>query len=218
VARFDPVTDFEPVIPMGYAMSVILVRGSLPVTTLPELVRYAHARPGKLAYASSGAGSANHLDTEVLATLTGMSLLHVPYRGTADGYRALLANDVQLMIGAITSALPPIRSGDARPLAVMARHRSTLLPDVPTLAEVGVGDADVRKWLGVVAPAGTPRAIVARLNETLDGILRTPSMQAWMRDHGFETGGGPPDEFRRILADDTLKWKAIVSRIEHDTR
>jgi tripartite-type tricarboxylate transporter receptor subunit TctC len=218
LARYDPVADFEPVIDLGYAMSVIMVASDLPVATLGELVDYARARPGVLAYASSGAGSANHLDTEVLASLTDMSLLHVPYRGTADGYRALVAGEVQVMIGAVTSALPHITAGRVRPLAVMAHARSSLLPAVPTLAELGYGDADVRKWMGIAAPAGTPRAIVATLNGALAHALAIPSMRAWMQRNGFEVAGGTPNDFRRILVEDDAKWSAIVGRVVREGR
>jgi tripartite-type tricarboxylate transporter receptor subunit TctC len=218
LGRYDPVADFEPVIDLGYAMSVVMVSADLPVSTLPELVDYARARPGALAYASSGAGSANHLDTEVLASLTGMSLLHVPYRGTADGYRALVAGEVHVMIGAVTSALPHIHAGRVRPLAVMAHARSPLLPQVPTLAGLGFGDADVRKWMGIAAPAGTPRAIVAMLNGALGHALATPSMRGWMQKNGFEVAGGTPDEFRRILVEDEAKWNGIVARVVREGR
>jgi len=217
-ARYDPVGDFEPVIDLGYAMSVVMVGADLPVATLGELVAYARAHPGALAYASSGAGSANHLDTEVLASLTGLSLLHVPYRGTADGYRALIAGEVQVMIGALTSALPHITAGRVRPLAVMARARSPLLPGVPTLAELGYGGADVRKWMGIAAPAGTPHAIVASVNGALARMLATPSMRAWMQKNGFEVAGGTPAEFRRILVEDEARWNAIVVRVVREGR
>jgi tripartite-type tricarboxylate transporter receptor subunit TctC len=217
-ARYDPVADFEPVIDLGYAMSVVMVASDLPISTLGELVDYARAHPGALAYASSGAGSANHLDTEVLASLTGMLLLHVPYRGTADGYRALVAGEVQVMIGAITSAQPHIAAGKVRPLAVMARARSPLLPAVPTLAELGFGDADVRKWMGIAAPAHTPRAVVASVNGALAHMLATASMRAWMQKNGFEVTGGTPAEFRRIVVEDDAKWNGIVGRVVREAR
>ena len=149
---YDPQRDFTPVINAAYATSVMVVASTLPVVTLRDFIAYARARPRQLYYASSGVGSANHVDTEVFAALAGISLIHIPYRGTADGYRALLADEVQVMFGAVTSALPHVEGGRLRALAVLTDQRSPVLPEVPTLAEAGLPDVDVRKWLGLVAP------------------------------------------------------------------
>ncbi len=213
VVRYDPVSDFDPVIDLVFATSVVVVDRSMPVATLGDLVRHAHAHPGALAYASSGAGSANHLDMEVLSALTGMTLLHVPYRGTADGYRALLAGEVQVTIGAVTSALPYLESGRLRALAVMAQRRSPLLPDVPTLVEAGAAEADVRKWMGVMAPARTPPAVIERLHAALAAILASPDVASWLAAHGFEPAGGAPEDFRRTLELDVPRWKRVVDRV-----
>ena len=210
---FDPLKDFTPIINLGYATSVVVVNPALPVKTLAELVAYARARPGGLNYASSGAGSANHIDTEVIAALAGIDLVHVPYRGTADGYRALLAGEVQLMVGAITSALPYIEAGKLRALVVLVDRRSPLLPDVPTIAQAGLGRVDVRKWLGFVAPAGTPPDIVLRLNRTLDRIVHEPQMRAWMDRQGFELAGGSAQDFDDVLRADYAKWGETVRRL-----
>ncbi len=211
--NYDPLRDFVPVFNIAYATSVIVVNPTLPVTTLAELIDYAKARPGRLNYASSGVGSANHLDTEVFASLAGIQLLHVPYRGTADGYRALLANEVQIMFGAVTSALPFITAGRIRPLAVLVDKRSPLLPDVPTLAQAGLGKVDVRKWLGLVAPAGTQPEIVGQLNRTLERILHGPGMRAWLDSQGLEVAGGSPQQFDRELRADYVKWGEVVRRL-----
>ena len=210
---YDPLRDFTPVINLAYATSVVVVNPKLPVTTLGELIAYAKARPGQLNYASSGAGSANHIDTEVFAELADIQLVHVPYRGTADGYRALLANEVQLMFGAVTSALPYVRSGKLRPLVVLVDKRSPLLPDVPTIAQAGLSSVDVRKWLGFVAPAGTPPEIVERLNRTLDGILHEPQTRAWLDRQGLELAGGSPQDFEQVLRADYVKWGETVRRL-----
>ncbi len=211
--HYDPLRDFAPVFNIAYATSVVVVNPSLPVYTLAELVDYAKARPGHLNYASSGVGSANHLDTEVFASLAGIQLLHVPYRGTADGYRALLANEVQIMFGAITSALPYINAGKLRPLVVLVDKRSPLLPDVPTIAEAGLGKVDVRKWLGLVAPAGTQPEIVERLNRVLNRILREPDVRAWLVNQGLDAAGGSVQQFDRELRADYVKWGEVVRRL-----
>jgi tripartite-type tricarboxylate transporter receptor subunit TctC len=209
---YDPLRDFTPVINIGYATSVVVVNSELPVRTLGELIAYAKARPGRLNYASSGVGSANHIDTEVFAALAGIDLVHVPYRGTADGYRALLANEVQLMVGAITSALPYVQAGKVRPLVVLVDTRSPLLPDVPTIAQAGLPSVDVRKWLGLVAPAGTPPEIVERLNRTLDRILHEPETRAWLDRQGLELAGGSAQDFDQVLRADYAKWAETLRR------
>ena len=210
---YDPLRDFTPVINLGYVTSVVVVNPRLPVTTLSELIAYAKAHPGQLNYASSGVGSASHIDTEVFAELADISLVQVPYRGTADGYRALLADEVQLMFGAITSALPYIRAGKLRPLVVLVDKRSALLPDVPTIAQAGLPSVDVRKWFGFVAPAGTPPEIVERLNRTLDTILHEPRTRLWLDRQGFELAGGTPQDFEQVMRADYAKWGETVRRL-----
>jgi tripartite-type tricarboxylate transporter receptor subunit TctC len=210
---YDPLRDFTPIINAGYATSVVVINATLPIYTLGEFIAYARMRPGQLNYASSGTGSANHIDTEVFAALAGIKLTHVPYRGTADGYRALLADEVQVMFGAITSALPHVKSGKLRALVVLTDRRSPLLPDVPTIAQAGLGSVDVRKWLGFLAPAGTPPEIVARLNRTFDAILHEPDVRTWMDRQGFELAGGSPRAFDRELHADFAKWGETVQRL-----
>jgi tripartite-type tricarboxylate transporter receptor subunit TctC len=210
---YDPQRDFTPVINVAYSTSVLVVSSALPVVTLREFIDYARSRPHALYYASSGVGSANHVDTEVFRTVAGIPLIHVPYRGTADGYRALLADEVQLMFGAVTSALPHVQAGSVRALAVLTEHRSPVLPDVPTLTEAGLPNVDVRKWLGLVAPVGTPPEIVARLNRALNGILREPDVHAWMDRQGLEVAAGTPEDFDRVLRADFLKWGETVRKL-----
>ena len=215
---YDPVRDFTPVINLGYVTSVIVVSPALPVHTIGELVAYARARPGTLNYASSGTGSANHIDTEVFAALAGIQLVHIPYRGTADGYRALLSNEVQLMFGSITSALPYVLAGTLRALAVLVDRRSPLLPDVPTIAQAGFGSVDVRKWFGILAPAGTPPGIVQRLNGTLDGILHEPEMRDWLQRQGVDPGGGSTQDFDQVLRADYVRWGGMVRQLNLRSR
>jgi tripartite-type tricarboxylate transporter receptor subunit TctC len=210
---YDPRYDFTPVINAGYVTSVIVVNSTLPVRSLADFIAYARARPGQLNYASSGIGSANHIDTEVFASIAGINLLHVPYRGSADGYRALLAGEVQLMFGSVTSALPHVQTGKLRALAVLGDHRSPLLPDVPTIAQAGLGNVDVRKWMGLLAPAGTPPDVVAKLNAALDADLHETSLGAWMEQHGYELVGGSPNAYGRTLDADFIKWSETVRRI-----
>lgn len=210
---YDPVHDFAPIIALGYATSVLVISPAFPAATLDQLIAYARERPRQLNYASSGVGSANHIDTETFASATGIALTHVPYRGTAEGYRALLADEVQVMFAAVTSALPFIRSGKLRALVVLTDRRSPLLPDVPTLSQAGIGSVDVRKFFGVMAPARTPHDIIALLNRTLNAILREPDMRSWMDQQGFEIIGGSPADFDRLLDEDFAKWTDAVRRL-----
>ena len=211
--RYDPLRDFTPVINVAYATSVMVVSSALPAATLREFIDYARARPQRIHYASSGVGSANHVDTEAFAALAGISMTHIPYRGTADGYRALLADEVQVMFGAVTSALPHVRAGKVRALAVLTDARSPVLPEVPTLAEAGLANVDVRKWLGLLAPSGTPPEIVARLNRAANEVLREPEVRAWMDRQGLEIIGGTSDDFDRVLRADFVKWGDTLRRL-----
>ena len=210
---YDPIRDFAPVINAAYATSVIVVNADLRVNSLEELIAYARSHPRRLNYASSGVGSANHIDTEVFMTLAGISLVHVPYRGTADGFRALLADEVQLMFAAVTSALPYVRSQKLRALAVLTDQRSPLLPEVPTIAQAGLGRVDVRKWLGILAPAGTPPDVIATLNRAFEAILHEPDVTAWLESNGFERAGGTPQAFEQLLATDLAKWDQTTRRV-----
>jgi tripartite-type tricarboxylate transporter receptor subunit TctC len=212
-ASFDPLHDFGAVFNAVYTTSVLVVNDRVPVRTVGELIAYARARPGVLNYASSGVGSANHVDTEVFMDVAGLHLVHVPYRGTADGYRALASDEVQVMFGAVTSALPAIYAGKARPLAVLTTARSPMLPRVPTLGEAGLRDVDVRKWQGFLVPAGTPAEIVALLNATFERIMREPEVRDWIERQGFEVAGGSAESFARYLAGDEQKWRAILDKL-----
>lgn len=212
-APFDPVRDFRAVFLAAYSTSVIVVNERVPARTLGEFIAYAKARPGELNYASSGVGSANYIDTEVFNDIAGLRMVHVPYRGAADGYRALAADEVQMMFGAVTSALPAIAAGKARALAVLTDVRSPVLPEVPTLAEAGLRNVDVRKWHGLLVPAGTPDDVVAFLNATFEKIVREPEARAWIEAQGYEVVGGSAESFARYLERDERKWRAIVVRL-----
>ena len=212
-APFDPVRDFRAVFHAVYTTSVIVVNDRVPANSLAEFIAYAKARPGVLNYASSGVGSPNHMDTEVFADVAGLDLVHIPYRGTADGYRALAADEVQVMFSAVTSALNAISAGKARPLAVLTDVRSPMLPNVPTLAEAGLANVDVRKWQGFLVAAGTPDDVVARLNATFEKIVRTPQVREWIEQQGWEVVGGSAETFARYLARDRQKWRALVDRL-----
>jgi tripartite-type tricarboxylate transporter receptor subunit TctC len=213
VLPYDPIADFVPVINLVYQTKVVLVNASLGATTLRALVALARSRPGQINYASTGVGSSSHLDTEQLAALTEMNLVHIPYRGSAQTVAALIANEVQVLLASVTAAQPALASGRVRALAVLADRRSPLLPGVPTIEEEGLPRLDVQTWIGFLAPAGTPTPIVENLNLTLNRILRSQSTRAWLESQGLEPVGGSPKEFDSEIRADLDNWGKVTRRL-----
>jgi tripartite-type tricarboxylate transporter receptor subunit TctC len=207
---YDPIADFVPVINLVYQTKVVLVNTSLGVTTLRELVALVRSRPGQINYASTGTGTSSHLDTEQLAALTGMNMLHVPYKGSGQTVAALIANEVQVLLASVTAAKAALASGRVRPLAVLADRRSPLMPDVPTIEEEGLPRLDVQTWIGFLAPVGTPATIVDHLNVTLNRILGSKSTREWLEVQGLEAIGGSPKEFDAEIRADLDKWGKVT--------
>ena len=212
-ATFDPQRDFTAVANLAWQTKVVLVSAAVPVATLGELVAYARKRPGQLNYASTGVGSSSHLDTELLAAATGIALHHVPYRGSGQTVTAVSVDEVQVLIASVTAALPAIEAGRARPLAVLSGVRSPLLPSVPTIAEAGVPSLDVRTWLGLVAPAGIPWAIVDELDRRIDRLLESAAVRAWFEAQGLEIATGTPTSFEALIRADVAKWGELARRL-----
>lgn len=210
---YDPLQDFVPVINLVHQTKVVLVSSALGVATLGELVALARSRPGRLNFASTGVGSSSHLDTAQLTTLTGIELVHVPYRGSAQAVTALIGNEVQVLVASVTAAQPALAAGRIRALAVMADQRSPLLPDVPTMVEAGLPRFDVQTWIGFLAPAGTPTWIVDKLNVALNSILRSPDARAWLERQGLEPIGGSPEAFDSEIRADLDKWGKVARRL-----
>ena len=210
---YDPLQDFTPVINLVYQTKVVLVNGSLGVSSLKELVALARRRSGQLNYGSVGVGSSSHLDTEQLAALTGMELAHIPYRGSAQTVAALMSNEVQVLLASVTAAQPALASGRVQALAVLADRRSPLLPGVPTIVEAGLPHLDVQTWIGVLAPAGTPPRIVESLNLALNRALRAADVRAWLDKQGLEPIGGTPEAFDAEIRADFDKWGKVTRRL-----
>jgi tripartite-type tricarboxylate transporter receptor subunit TctC len=210
---YDPLRDFVPVIDLVVQTKVILVSADLGVATLDELVTRARSRPRQLNFASTGVGSSSHLDTVQLASLIGMELVHIPYRGSAQSVAALMTNEVQVLLASVTAAQPALAGGRARALAVLANQRSPLLPDVPTMVEAGLPGLDVQTWIGILAPAGTEPRIVDDLNALLNRVLRSPETRAWLEKQGLEPVGGSPESFDSEIRADLDKWGNVVSRL-----
>ncbi len=202
--------DFVPVAPINYSDLVLVVHPSVPAKTLAEFVALAKAQPGKLNYASSGPGTPYHMAGELFKAMAGVDIVHVPYRGSSGARTDLIAGQVQMMFDAVTTMSEHVRAGQVRALATSGRVRSTVLPDVPTVAEAGVPGYEATIWLGMMAPKGTPPAIVSRLNAAITRIVSRPELRHDWALQGAVAMTMTPDEFGRYLADDIVKWERVV--------
>ena len=207
---YDPVKVFAPVAQVMATPQIFVVHPDLPVKTIAELVAYAKANPGKLSWGSQGFGVAPHLLLELFKLDAGISIAHVPYRGTAPMLTAIVAGEVQVAIDPLTTALPHVLSGRLRPLAIVGPTRSPKLPDVPTTTEAGFPKIDSQFWLGVVAPAGTPPEIIAKLNAAFREALAAPEVKERLANLGADIKIGTPEEFREMLAKELALWTQVV--------
>ena len=207
---YDPVTDLAPVSNVSVNALMLLVSPSIPVKSVPELIAYAKANPGKLNYGSSGVGSTTHLSGEVLSSMAGIKLVHIAYKGGPPALAALLAGDVQFMFSNLSDALPQSKGGKLRALAVTTAKRVTQVPDMPTMAEFGMPGFDVAPWNGIVAPGKTPPEIVAKLSETIQRIVREQAFRDKMFEIGSDPIGDTPEQFRATILHDIQRWSKIV--------
>ena len=206
---YDPLR-FVPVAPIAVGPLAFVVGKDVPANTMREFVALAKSMPGKLNYGSAGAGSVNHLALELLNARAGIVVVHVPYRGIADATKDLLGGSIQSMTASIPAALPLAADKRAKVLAVTGPKRVKQLPDVPSWAEEGVPDADVINYWGIVAPAGTPRAVVARLNAEMQKVLAQPDVRERLEREGAELASGPPDQLGTIIERDLAHWKKLI--------
>ncbi|BAL96322.1 tripartite tricarboxylate transporter substrate binding protein [Rubrivivax gelatinosus] len=207
---YDPEKDFEPVGLIAKVPNILVVNKDVPVKTLAEYVAYAKAQPQGVTFASSGSGSSIHLSGEMFKMMTKLNMLHVPYRGSAPAVSDLLGGQVQSMFDNAPSAMPHIQSGRLRPIAITSPQRSPLLPDVPTFIESGYADFDVQSWFGLAAPAGTPAAIVTKLNAELAKVLALPEVKKRLAEMGATPAGGSPADMRKFAAAEIKRWNAVV--------
>ena len=202
--------DFAPIAPLNYSDLVLVVHPSVPATTLADLIRLAKAEPGKLNYASSGPGTPYHMAGELFKAMAGVDIVHIPYKGSSGARTDVLGGQVQMMFDAVTTMSEHARAGSVRALATTGRARSAVLPNVPTMSEAGVPGYEAVIWLGVMAPKGTPPAIVAKLNAEITKIVNRADVKADWAKQGAVPMTMPPDEFARYAADDVAKWERIV--------
>ena len=207
--RFHGVNDFSPITMLAYVTNTMVVHPSVPATTVAEFVAYAKANPGKIAYASAGAGSANHLCAALLETMTGVRMVHVPYRGGAPAVADTVGGQTHLFFTAGTQSLPHVKAGKLRLLAVTEAKRSPLLPDVPTVAETIPG-YEMSVWYGAFGPAGMPREIVGKLNAEIGRILFLPDVKKRMEDIAVEVAKSTPEELGALVRSDAEKWGKII--------
>ena len=207
---YDPISDFAPVTLIASAPSVLVVNPSLQATSVAEFTALAKANPGKLNYASNGNGSSAQLAAVLYESMAGVRMMHVPYKGVAAALVDVMSGEVQLMFGTLVAIIPHIKAGRLRALAVTGKRRSPLLPDVPTLAESGLPGYEAGSWYGILAPAGTPGAIVARLNAEINNAIRQPEIRERLAAEGAELIGGSPDDFASHIGTELSRMKKLV--------
>ena len=207
---YNPKKDLVGVSLMGVSPLVAAVAMNAPFKTTPELIAYAKANPGKVGFGSSGSGSSAHLTTELMKLLTRTDMVHVPYKGAAPAAVDLLGGRISMAFDSIVVWTEHIKTGKVRALGVSSAQRSAALPNVPTIAEAGLPGFDVANWLGVLAPAKTPAAIVAKLNAELRAAMTDPDMRQQMLAVGVDPAAGTPQEFGDIIRKDIAKWAAVV--------
>ncbi len=209
-APYDTLRDFAPVAVTVMTPHVLLVHPSLPAMTVKELIALSKAQPGRLNYASSGNGSAFHLGMELLKTVAGVNIVHVPYKGSALSAAAMIAGEVQMMLVGMPTGMPLAKSGKARVLGVANPARSALAPELPTIAEAGVPGFGYQSWFGVAAPAGTPRPVIARLHEGFARPLQQSDVRERLAALGYEVISATPQQMAQQIRDDTKKWAKVI--------
>jgi tripartite-type tricarboxylate transporter receptor subunit TctC len=209
-APYHPIRDFAPITQVSAQPYVLVLHPSVPATTTGELITYARSKPRALNYASSGNGGLIHLTGELFNAMTGVSLVHVPYKGMAAAYPDMLAGQVQIGFPSTVSALPHIKSGKLRALAVTSRVRAKILPDLPPLHEAGVPGFNVTQWYGMLAPAGTPPIIVERMQREVAALLTQPDVIARMAADGSEPVSSTPSEFATHIKSEFAKWDGVI--------
>jgi tripartite-type tricarboxylate transporter receptor subunit TctC len=212
-APVDIVKDFIPVTLIAAAPTMLVVSPSLPVKSVKELIAYAKANPGTLNYASPGNGTSPHLAGELFKQLAGIDATHIPYKGAAPALTDVIGGRVQFMFDNIITSLPHVKEGRLRALAVTASTRSRLVPDLPTMAEAGLAGQEISGWVGIVAPTGTPREIVLKIQQEVAKVLRTPEVRERLAAMGgAEPVGGTPEEFDALFKADIARFARVIEQ------
>jgi len=207
---YDAIKDFTPIAMVGGTPNILIVPPSVPVSTLKEFVAYAKANPGKLSYGSSGPGTLTHLAMEQFKVAADLDMVHVPYRGIGPAITDILGGQTQALFPGLAAALPHIKAGKMKPLAVTGTKRHRLLPDVPTFDELGYKGFDGVQWYGIVGPANMPPAIVKRLNDEINKLLESPDLRERLSSEALEPMPMSPDQFGKYMRDDIGKWTRLA--------
>jgi tripartite-type tricarboxylate transporter receptor subunit TctC len=208
--NFDAIKDFTPVSVFSQSPNILTVHPSLPVKNVKELVTLAKSKPGAMNFSSAGSGSTQHLTGELFKLRTGTQIVHIPYKGSAPSLTALLGGEVEMTFANIPAISSHVKSKRLRALANAGTKRSDQMPEVPTLKESGIGGVEVVVWYGVLAPAGTPRDIVAALSGAIAKAARTPDVRQRLLDQGAEPVGNSPEEFSKLLREELTRWAEVV--------
>jgi tripartite-type tricarboxylate transporter receptor subunit TctC len=208
---YDPERDFDAVVLLALTQNILVVHPAVPVKSVRELVDLARAKPGQLNYGSGGNGTLDHIAAELFKVKAGIDVVHIPYKGGSLAIAALLGGNVDMSFASMPSALPQVKAGKLKPLAVANPKRSPLAPDLPTMAEAGVQGVEASAWNGVLVPAKTPREIVARLNAEIGKLLQLPDTRSLMLSQGFEIADGTPAQFAAFIRAETIKWAKVIS-------
>lgn len=207
---YDPERDFAPISLVAQIPEIVIAPRSAPFATFQEFVAYARSHPGQLSYASAGIGSHPHVVTELMLHRLGLEVVHIPYRGAAPALTDTIAGRAQLKLDTYVSSAPHMATGAIRVLAIASAQRSPLMPDVPTVAELGLPGFAGILWMGVLAPAGTPAPIVTRLGEAFRDAVRSPEVARALRERGVDAVGNSPEEFRTIIAQEVPQWREVI--------
>jgi tripartite-type tricarboxylate transporter receptor subunit TctC len=210
---YDPVKSFTPISLVAVTPYLLVVNPQVPANSLAELVTLAKSQPDKLNFASAGNGSTTQLAMEMLNDVSGMKMTHVPYKGNADADFAILSNQAQVLFGSMPALLQHAKANKLRALAVGSPKRSPALPEIPTVAELGYPGFEVSLWLGVLAPAGTPKPIIDRLNKELVAIVATPDFKAAMEKNGADATSNTPEQFANLIRTEVSKYGSIVKKL-----
>jgi tripartite-type tricarboxylate transporter receptor subunit TctC len=207
---YDPIKDFAPISELASLPLMLVVHSSVPATTLAEFIALVRARPGGWDYASAGVGTSPHLATEMFKSMAGVDLVHVPYKGNAEANNAMLGGHVKIYFALVPAVLQHVRAGSLRALAVTTEKRLPYLPDVPTIAEQGFPGYEISSWQGVLAPAGTPKDVVAKINGELVRLVAAPEVRARMAHEGADPVGSTPDQFAERVQSEITKWTKVI--------
>jgi len=208
--RYDPETDITPIVLIEKGPLVLVVNPNSPYKTVQDIVAAAKAKPGVLTFSSGGIGGSHQLSAELFKQNAGIDMIHVPYKSGSAGLTDLMAGNVTMMFDQMYSAMPSIKADKLRPIAITSKKRSPLLPNVPTFAEAGYPKVEVLNWQGLIAPKGTPKAIIDQLNAAANEALKDPQLRELMLSQGNEIGGGSPAEFSALIKSESAKWSAVV--------